>query len=175
MTTAAFSGSFYLYMAITLAQKQTQVTNLEQVLKGKQCVVFVEFGKFKVKDTDAFRRQLQDSGVSYTVIKKTLAKRVMAQMGFTGEHPELAGQVGIATSTDPIAAAREVFNFSKAHKDTVSIVGGVYENTYLGKDAMLAIATIPGRDVLYTQLVSVLIAPVQKFATALNEIAKKQA
>ncbi len=174
MTTAAFSGSFYLNMAITLAQKQTQVTNLAEVLKGKQCVVFVEFTKFKVKDTNEFRRSLQNSGISYTVIKKTLAKRVMGEMGFTGDHPELGGQVGIASSIDPIAAAREVFEFSKTHKDAVSIVGGVYENTYLGKDAMMAIATIPGRDVLYTQLVSVLIAPVQKFATALSEIAKKQ-
>ena len=73
------------------------------------------------------------------------------------------------------AAAREVFEFAKTHKGVVSIVGGVYENTYLGSDAMLAIATIPGRDVLYTQLVSVLIAPIQKFATALAEIAKAKA
>lgn len=161
-------------MAITLAKKQSQVKNLAEILQGKQCIVFVEFGKFTVKDTNAFRRQLQDAGITYTVIKKTLAKRVMSEMGFTGEHPELGGQVGIATSTDPIAAAREVYNFAKEHADTVSIVGGVYENTYLTKDAMMAIATIPGRDVLYTQLVSVLIAPVQKFATALSEIAKKQ-
>ncbi len=161
-------------MAITLAQKQSQVTNLAEVLKGKECVVFVEFGKFTVADTNMFRRGLQDAGVTYTVIKKTLAKRVMGGIGYAGEHPELAGQVGIATSTDPIAAARAVFEFSKAHKGTVSIVGGVYENTYLDKDAMMVIATIPARDVLYTQLVSVLIAPVQKFATVLNEIAKKQ-
>lgn len=161
-------------MAITLAKKQSQVKDLAEILKGKQCVVFVEFGKFKVKDTNAFRRQLGDAGVSYTVIKKTLAQRAMTDMGYTGEHPILGGQVGIATSTDPIAAAREVYNFAKEHAGTVSIVGGVYENTYLMQDAMMAIATIPGRDVLYTQLVSVLIAPVQKFATALSEIAKKQ-
>ncbi len=161
-------------MAITLATKQSQTKALAEILKGKQCIVFVEFGKFKVADTNAFRRKLQESGVSYTVIKKTLAKRVLSEMGFTGEYPTLDGQVGIATSTDPITAAREVYNFAKEHQGTVSIVGGVYENTFLAKDAMMAIATIPGRDVLYTQLVSVLIAPVQKFATALSEIAKKQ-
>ncbi len=161
-------------MAITLAQKQSQTKNLAEVLKGKQCVVFVEFGKFKVYDTNAFRRQLGSSGITYTVIKKTLLKRVMMENGYKGDHPELAGQIGIAVSDDPILAAREVYNFAKANKGTVSIVGGVYENTYLGKDAMMAIATIPSRDVLYTQLVSVLIAPIQKFATALNEIAKKQ-
>lgn len=160
-------------MAITLAQKQSQTKSLTEVLKGKQCVVFVEFTKFKVYDTNAFRRELESSGVSYTVIKKTLGKRGMADMGYTGEHPDLAGQIGIATSEDPIAAARAVYEFAKAHKGTVSIVGGVYENTYLDKDAMMVIATIPSRDVLYTQLVSVLIAPIQKFATALNEIAKK--
>lgn len=161
-------------MAITLAQKQSQTNNLTEILKGKQCVVFVEFSKFKVFDTNAFRRELEAAGVTYTVIKKTLAKRGMSDMGYAGEHPDLAGQIGVATSMDPIAAARAVFEFSKTHKNTVSIVGGVYESTYLGKDAMMAIATIPSRDVLYTQLVSVLIAPVQKFATALAEIAKKK-
>ncbi len=161
-------------MAITLAQKQGQTKNMTEVLKGKQCVVFVEFSKFKVFDTNAFRRELESADVSYTVIKKTLAKRAMAELGYTGEHPDLAGQIGIATSSDPIAAARSVYEFAKAHKGTVSIVGGVYENTYLDKDAMMVIATIPSRDVLYTQLVSVLIAPIQKFATVLSEIAKKQ-
>jgi large subunit ribosomal protein L10 len=161
-------------MAITLAQKQGQTKNMTEVLKGKQCVVFVEFSKFKVFDTNAFRRELESANVSYTVIKKTLAKRAMAELGYTGEHPDLAGQIGIATSSDPIAAARSVYEFAKAHKGTVSIVGGVYENTYLDKDAMMVIATIPSREVLYTQLVSVLIAPIQKFATVLSEIAKKQ-
>ena len=161
-------------MAITLAQKQKQVANLGSILNGKQCVVFVEFSKFKVFDTNEFRRTLESAGVTYTVIKKTLAQRAMSQVGYQGDHPELAGQVGIATSSDPILAAREVYNFVKTHPGTVSIVGGVYENTYLDKDAMMVIATIPGRDVLYTQLVSVLIAPVQKFATALSEIAKKK-
>ncbi|OGI84162.1 50S ribosomal protein L10 [Candidatus Nomurabacteria bacterium RIFCSPLOWO2_01_FULL_33_17] len=162
-------------MAITLAQKQSQTNNLTEILKGKQCVVFVEFSKFNVFDTNEFRRKLENANITYTVIKKTLAKRSMSDMNYAGEHPELAGQIGIATSVDPIAAAREVFEFAKTHKGVVSIVGGVYENTYLGSDAMLAIATIPGRDVLYTQLVSVLIAPIQKFATALAEIAKAKA
>jgi len=161
-------------MAITLATKQGQITNLSDVIKDKQCVVFVEFTRFTVADTNAFRRQLQDAGVTYTVIKKTLAKRAMSGMGYDGEHPELDGQIGIATSSDPILAAREVYNFAKANVGTVSIVGGVYENTYLSRDAMMAIATIPSLQVLHTQLVSVLIAPVQKFATALAEIAKKQ-
>lgn len=160
-------------MAITLVQKQSQVSNLAEILKNKQCVVFVEFSKFKVADTNAFRNQLNNADVSYTVIKKTLLKRAFAEMGYTGEHPELAGQVGVATSVDPISAAREVFDFAKTHKGTVSILGGVYESNYLDKDTMTVIATIPGRDVLYTQLVSVLMAPVQKFATALSEIAKK--
>lgn len=161
-------------MAITLSQKKEQTDNLGKILAGKQCIVFAEFSKFKVKDTNEFRRSVETQDITYTVIKKTLAKRAMMELGFAGEYPELPGQIGIVTSNDPIAAARAVYEFSKTHTDVLSIVGGVYEGTYLGKDAMMAIATIPSRDVLYTQLVSVLIAPVQKFATALSEIAKKK-
>jgi large subunit ribosomal protein L10 len=158
-------------MAITLAKKQDQIKNLVEILQGKQCVVFVEFSKFTVAKANEFRKVLRDEGVTYTVIKKTLAKRAMAEMNYTGEHPTLDSQVGIATSIDPIAAARAVYNFSKTNKN-ISIVGGVYENTYLEKVAMLTIATIPSKDVLYTQFVSVLMAPIQKFATVINEIAK---
>lgn len=161
-------------MAITLAKKKSQVESLGMGLKGKECVVFVEFTKFKVKDTNAFRRALQDAGVSYTVIKKTLAKRAMSEAGYKGEHPDLAGQIGLAISADPISAAREVYNFSKTHGDNVKIVGGIYEGEYIGAGAMLAIATIPSREVLYTQIVSLLMSPIQGFTTAISEIAKKQ-
>ncbi len=161
-------------MAISLSKKKIQTESLTNQLQGKECVVFVEFTKFKVKDTNQFRRALQDAGVSYVVIKKTLAKRAMDTMSYNGEHPELAGEIGLAFSQDPIGAAREVYNFSKLHKDNVKIVGGVYEREYIGAGAMMAIATIPSREMLYTQIVSLLMSPIQGFATAVSEIAKKQ-
>jgi ribosomal protein L10 len=64
-------------MAITKAQKKEQSEKLENSLHGMQSLVFVNFKTLSVKNTIALRRKLRGESVKYTVIKKTLLKRVL--------------------------------------------------------------------------------------------------
>jgi large subunit ribosomal protein L10 len=162
-------------MALTKEKKVEVVKDLESAIKGAKSIVFVNFHKLPVKDVTVLRKSLRDQGVGYKVAKKTLIKRALGSLGTAGEYPELAGEVAIAYSKDEIAPAREVFNFTKTHKDAVSILGGVFEGKYIGKEAMLAIATIPPIQVLYGQLVGMLSSPYRSLVVALDQVAKKKA
>lgn len=159
-------------MALTKAKKVTIVDELRTALADVSTITFVEFTKLTVHDATALRKQLRDAGVGYMVSKKTLLKRVLTEKGFKGELPDLTGQVGIAYGTDPLAPAREVYNFQTTHKDNVSIIGGVYDGAFISKDAMLAIATIPPLPVLRGQFVGILMSPIRSFVVALDQIAK---
>jgi large subunit ribosomal protein L10 len=161
-------------MAITKAKKGALVEKLDASLKDAQSMVFVQFKKLKVADTMKLRRKLRAENVGYTVIKKTLMKRVLASKGITGTLPELLGEVAIAYSVDSLAPAREVYSFSKDFKDHVAIVGGVYEGKFLNQEEMLAMATIPPLPVLYGQFVGLLASPVRSFVVALDQIAQKK-
>src|ERR1700761_4133377 len=117
-------------MAISKQKKQDIVSTFSDIVTGAESVVFVQFNKLTVANSNALRRQLRASDVGYKVGKKTLLKRVLTEQGYSGELPPLEGEVAVAYSTDPLAAAREVYDFQLGHKGIISIVGGVFEKGY---------------------------------------------
>lgn len=162
-------------MAITKAKKEDIVAKVAKALENAVSVVFVRFNKITVADTSAMRRQLKTDGVGYYVAKKTLLKRVLADKGYTGELPDLAGEVAIAwTNDDATAAARGVHEFGKKHEG-LSILGGIFEGAYLDAAGMKAIATIPSVPVLRGMFVNVINSPIQGLVIALDQIREKKA
>ncbi len=161
-------------MPITKGKKAEMITELEGLLKGTQSMVFVNFHKLSVADTTNLRRGLRGNGVGYKVAKKTLVKRVLDSIAPTGTMPSLDGELAIAYANDLLAPAREVYNFQKEHKDSVQIIGGVFEGKYMSKEEMLSIATIPGMQTLRAQFVNLINSPIQRFAVVLNAIAEKK-
>lgn len=158
-------------MAITLQKKKELVSSLEHSLSNAESAVFVKFDKLTVADVNTLRRNLQKEGVGYVVAKKTLLKRALATKGVEGELPMLEGQIAVAYGTDLLAPAREVFAFQKGHKEHIAIVGGVFEGKYMNKQEMESIATIPGREVLLSQIAYLLKSPMQRLAIAVSAVA----
>jgi large subunit ribosomal protein L10 len=161
-------------MAISKDKKQSIVASFKDMLTGAASVAFVQFKHLTVKDATELRRALRAEGVAYKVGKKTLLKRVLSDLGITGELPMLDGEIAVAASTDLLAPARGVYEFQKTHKDKISLVGGVFEGAYMDQQAMVAIASIPPREVLLSQLAYLLASPMQRLAIAVNEVAKQK-
>lgn len=155
------------------SRKEEMIKDLETSIKGSESVVFVNFHGLKVADETSLRRDLRNQGVDYKVSRKTLLKRALNGKA-TGEIPELGGEVAIALSKDPISSAREVYNFQKAHKGSLSILGGIFEGQFVSGEKMMEIATIPSREVLLSRIAYLLKSPMQRLALVVNEVAKSK-
>ena len=162
-------------MAISKEKKHEIVSSFSDIATGSESIVFVQFNKLTVADSNILRRKLRAAGVGYKVGKKTLLKRVLTEQGYTGELPTLEGEIAVAYSADLLAPAREVYEFQATHKGLVSIVGGVFEKGYKNQSEMMAIATIPPLQTLRGMFVNIINSPIQRFAIALDQIAKKNA
>ena len=162
-------------MALTKQKKVSLVKEFTGLVEGAKSIVFVQFKKLPVSETTELRRALRAENSGYKVTKKTLLKRVLAEKGYTGELPELAGEIAIAYGEDLIAPARGVYAFHKTHKDTISIMGGVFDGKYMNASEMTSIATIPGRETLIAQFVNLINSPIQRMAVVTQAIAEKKA
>lgn len=162
-------------MAITRAKKGEVVEKLTNAFKDAASVVFVNFKGLSVGNTTDLRRTLKKEGVSYSVAKKSLAKRALSENKIDGEMPELAGELSFAWGSDLVAPSREVYAFQKKFPENLRILGGVFEGRYMTKAEMEGIATIPATPVLRGMFVNIINSPIQRFAIALNEVAKKKA
>ncbi len=160
-------------MAITKAKKQDILAKLETVRDSAESIVFVHYKGLTVANTTAMRKDLREKGVGYFVAKKTLMKRAFGST-FTGEMPNLDGEIAIAYSTDAIAPAQNIKEFSDKFKNNLSIVGGVFQGVFKNQDEMIEIASIPPLQVLRGMFVNVINSPIQGFVIALDAIASKK-
>lgn len=160
-------------MAITKDKKREILAKIEDALKDAKSLAFVGFNKLTVADASALRKELRESGVGYYVAKKTLLKRALTSKGYQGEMPELPGEVALAwTSDDVTAPSRGVHSFGKKLKGALTLLGGVFEGSFVNQSRMIEIATIPSMDVLRGMFANVINSPRQRFAIALSEVAK---
>ena len=153
------------------SRKEEMVKDLEKAIADSESLVFVNFKSLHVGDETKLRRDLRDKGVNYKVSRKTLLRRALEGKA-EGEIPELPGEIAVAFSKDAIASAREVYNFQKTHQGILDIIGGIFEGKFLGREKMLEIATIPGKEVLLSKIAFLFKSPMQRMALALSEVAK---
>ncbi len=155
------------------SKKEEMIKDLEGVIKGSLSLVFVNFHGLKVSDETKLRSELREQGVGYRVSRKTLLARALKGKA-EGEIPELAGEVAIAYSTDPVSSSREVYNFQKTHKGMLNILGGIFEGKFVDSTYMMELATIPSREVLLSKIAYLLKSPMQRLAIAVGEVAKQK-
>lgn len=149
------------------------IKDLEGAIQDSKSLVFVNFHGLKVADETVLRRSLREQGVNYKVSRKTLLARALKGKA-EGVVPELGGEVAIAYSKDATSSPREVYNFQKTHKGLLNILGGIFDGKFVDGAYMIEIATIPSREVLLSKFAFLLKSPMQRFALALSEVAKKK-
>lgn len=160
-------------MAITKEKKTTILSKLDGVKNDSESIVFVKFNGLSVGDTTTMRASLREEGVGYFVAKKTLMKRAF-DGAFEGEIPTLEGEIAVAYSTDAIAPAQKIKEFTTKHKDNLAIAGGVFQGVYKDAAEMTEIASIPALPVLRGMFVNVINSPIQGLVLGLKAIADKK-
>jgi large subunit ribosomal protein L10 len=160
-------------MAISKVKKSEILAKLTGAFSEATSVAFVGFNKLTVMDASKMRKDLSQSGVQYYVAKKTLIRKALEARGYTGELPELPGEVAVAWTVDDVTApARVIHEFSKKLKGAVALLGGVFEGAFADKAAITALATIPSMTALRGMFANIINSPRQRFAIALGEVAK---
>jgi len=160
-------------MAVTRAKKALILKDLARKIGGGVATaVFVNFRGLSVGEMNSLRKTLRGQGIGFTVTKKTLLRRILADQNLTGEIPNLSGELAFAYGPDPLSPARELKTFERKNKDKLKILGGIFESRYVDVDFIAQIAAIPDRRTLYGQLASLLLSPLRRLAFAVSQISK---
>ena len=101
-------------MAVTRAQKQEELAQLETAFKGTESAILVDYRGLNVPQVTDLRRQLRGAKATYKVIKNTLAKRAVKGTAFESLGVHFVGTTAIAyTAGDPVALAKTLTTFGK--------------------------------------------------------------
>lgn len=145
------------------SQKADAVAQLNAVFNEVGVVVVTRNLGMTVAQSTALREKVREAGASYKVAKNRLAKLAIADTDYVGIGDFLTGPTAIATSVDPVAAAKAVVDFAKT-TDKIEIVGGAMGSQVLNADGVKALASMPSLDELRAKLVGLVQAPATKIA-----------
>ncbi|MEZ0244324.1 MAG: 50S ribosomal protein L10 [Sphingomonas sp.] len=146
------------------AQKAEFVAELNRTFNEVGVVVVTRNLGLTVAQSSVLRTKMREAGATYKVSKNKLAKIALDGTDYLSLGDLLTGPVGLATSNDPVAAAKVAVEFAKTN-DKFEIVGGAMGATALDADGIKALAQLPSLDELRAKIVGLLVAPATKLAT----------
>jgi large subunit ribosomal protein L10 len=145
------------------SQKAESVAQLNATFQEVGVVVITRNLGMTVAQSTALRGKVREAGASYKVAKNRLAKLAIKDTNYAGLDEMLTGPTAIATSVDPVAAAKAVVDFAKTN-DKIEIVGGAMGAQVLNAEGIKALASMPSLDELRAKLVGLVQAPATKLA-----------
>lgn len=146
------------------SQKAETVAELNRTFNEVSVVVIARNLGLTVAQSTDLRTKMREAGASYKVAKNRLAKIAIEGTRYAGIGDLLTGPTALATSADPVAAAKVIAEFAKTN-DKLEIVGGAMGTMLLDAEGVKALASMPSLDELRAKIVGLIQAPAQKLAS----------
>lgn len=155
-------------MAITRKEKEESLKELSADLESARGVVFTEYRGLTVKDLDKVRKTLRGENVKYRIVKITLLKKALEKLGIAISSLKYSGPLAVATSSEEeTSAARLIKGMSKDFPN-LKIDGGIFNKEIIDVDVVNQLASLPTKQHLLGQLVSVIAGPARGLVTVLS-------
>ena len=156
------------------SQKADAVAALNATFNESGVVVVTRNLGLSVAESTELRSKMREAGASYKVAKNRLAKLALADTDYVELSDMLTGPTALATSSDPVAAAKAAVEFAKTNEN-LEIVGGSMGGEMLDEAGVKALASMPSLDELRGTIVGLVNAPATKIAQVVNAPANKLA
>ena len=158
---------------LTKKQKNEVIESSIGNIDKSHSVVFIDFTGVKTGDINAFRRNLKADGNKMAVIKKKLLRVAFERKGVDFDPEIFDAQVGTIFSPNELfTVAGPVYKFQQA-----KILGGydLDAKRFLPAEEVIMLGKLPSREVLLSQFVGMVAAPLRAFMYVLNERSKQSA
>lgn len=160
-------------MSLNRNEKAAVVTDVAAQAARSQTLALAEYRGLTVESLNKLRVTARAQGVYLHVLKNTLARRAVAGTPFECAADAMSGPLIYGFSEDAVAAAKVIADFAKGN-DKLVVKAGAYAGKALDANGVKALAAIPSKEVLLSQLAGLLKSPVQRIAAVLAALAQQR-
>ncbi len=155
-------------MALSRSKKSENVQKLAAELETSTSAIVGTFtGLTASKDFD-LRKAIRGAGGNYHVVKNKLAARAAQGSRIEAALQGLKGVSSVAyTSGDPVALAKALSTWVKDNAEFTFKLG-IIDGKVISVEEIGALATMPGKEELFSKLLFLINSPAQRLATVIN-------
>lgn len=160
--------------------KVAVVDEVQTKLDEADGALLTEYRGLNVPELAELRKALRDAGGEYKIYKNTLVRIAAANAGIDIADDMLTGPTAIAfvnggadgAPGDAAAVAKALKDFAKGN-DKLVLKGGVLDGALVSADDVKALAELPSREVLLSQIAGLLQAPLAEFVSLLDAVPRE--
>jgi large subunit ribosomal protein L10 len=160
----------------TKARKQQDLEALTEQFKNAKAAMLVGFHGMTVAKDQELRNQLREAGISYEVVKNTLARKAAEGTSLEQAKDQFKGVTAVALSTaDPVNLSKAISKFAKANPEIFTFKTGVVEGKVVALGDVEAIASLPSKEELISKVMFLLNCQAQRLVTVLSAVPRNLA
>ena len=160
----------------TKAQKQKDLEALTEHFKSAKAAMVVGFKGMTVPKDQELRALLREAGVSYGVVKNTLARKAAEGTALEQAVDQFKGVSAVAlTAEDPVNLSKAIAKFAKANPEIFKFKVGIVEGKVVELRDVETIASLPSKEELIGKIMFLMNAQAQRLATVLSAVPRNLA
>jgi large subunit ribosomal protein L10 len=153
---------------LTRAVKSDKVKKLAGDLEGSSSAIIGTFVGLTASKDFELRKAVRGAGGSYHVVKNKLAARAGQGTKIEAALQGLKGVNSVAyTSGDPVALAKALSTWVKDNAEFTFRLG-IIDGKVIDVREIAELATMPGKEELFSKLLFLINSPAQRLATVIN-------
>ncbi len=150
-------------------EKASIVSDLSEKLNRSPFMLVTDYQKMKVTQFGELRNRLSPAGAEVRVVKNSFLKRAMADSGYPDVTKQLTGQTAIVLGDSDVAPVAKILKTFAAEFKIAALKVGVVDKAILSTADVEALAELPSREVLLSQLLGLMMMPATMLVRVLNE------
>jgi large subunit ribosomal protein L10 len=150
-------------------EKANIVSDLSEKLNKSPFLLVTDYQRMKVDQFGELRNRLAPAGAEVRVVKNSFLKRAMVDSGMPDVSDKLTGQTAIVLGENDVAPVAKILKLFAAEFKIATLKIGVVDKAVLSTADVEALAELPSREILLSQLLGVLLAPATSLVRVLNE------
>jgi large subunit ribosomal protein L10 len=153
------------------SEKEQIIAEVSDDIKSASAMYFTDFSGLTVAQATELRREFRKSGIHYKVVKNTLVKKALEQVGgYDKVFEKLAGPTGVAFArTDAVAPAKIIEKFSEKH-EKLSLKAAVLERQVYDGSRLKELAKLPSRAELLAAILGSIQSPLAGIPTVVHVV-----
>ena len=148
--------------------KNIIISGLLERVNASPYLIVIDYTGLTVRQFTELRNRLDTGGARCTVAKNTYMRKVLAEAGLPDIGADLVGQMAyVMGDKEVFSAAKIIKNFTKEFKKPEMKIG-ILGNAVLDAEKLKAIADIPSREAVLSQLLGTILEPASRIARVLK-------
>jgi large subunit ribosomal protein L10 len=147
--------------------KEASESRIKKNIKDNSSFFIVKYSGLSGPELNALRLSLRGASSELFVVKNTIARRALKDVGRDELTKVVDGPCGFIFAPEPVSTSKVLFNFSKEHGE-LKLEAGVLNDVVIDAQQIVSLAKLPSREVLLAQAAYALKAPITGFVMVLK-------